>query len=251
MIKQLLVSRWQWLKIFHPIWHNLFPSSCLLCSAPGDANLALCSACYVELPHLQNACYRCGQTLSPTAISGIECGHCLHHPPAFDRTLALFDYQAPLNRLITRLKFAADLKSAKLLGSLLAQRVQYVYQNTSIPELIIPMPLHYLRLRERGFNQSIELARPIAKLLNIPLQFTNCQRHYATLAQTQLPLAQRQKNVRHAFSIQDNLQGKYVAIVDDVVTSAATVNMLSQALCQAGATQIDVWCVARTQLGSR
>lgn len=224
----------------------VLPSCCVLCGAAGITEHDLCLACATELPCLENhhTCQQCADILP---IPSEHCGNCLKQSPAYDRTIALYHYQTPLTSLITRLKFSADLKQANLLGQLLAEKLLIFYQQQALPDVIIPMPLHIRRLQERGFNQSVELARPITKQLCIPLELHACQRIRATSAQINLPSSLRQKNLHNAFIVNTRLQRKHVAILDDVITTGASVQALSQALRQQGVTQIDVWCIARTQ----
>jgi len=133
-----------------------------------------------------------------------------------------------------------------LFGALLAERVRNNYRDQSFPECIIPVPLHAQRLRERGFNQALELARATAKQLLVPVEWQSCRRIRATPAQSQLLAAQRAANLKNAFQIIKPFRHKHVAIIDDVVTTGHTVTELSKALQRAGVERIDVWCVART-----
>ena len=171
------------MRFIKPFINLVLPRCCVLCGVASNIEQDLCLTCATELPHLetQHTCQQCAETL-PT--SGEHCGHCLKQPPAFDRTIALYHYQTPLTSLITRLKFSADLKQANLLGQLLTEKLLIFYQQQALPDIIIPMPLHIKRLQERGFNQSVELARPITKQLCIPLELHACQRIRATSAQT-------------------------------------------------------------------
>ncbi len=174
------------------------------------------------------------------------CGQCLRYAPSYDTTLALWPYQPPVTRLISALKFKRQLKYANLLGQLLAEYLwQCHLQGYCLPEVIIPVPLHVARLRARGFNQSLEIARPIAKALHIAIDVDSCQRIRATLAQSSLPAKQRKRNMRNAFAIVKAIAVKHVAIIDDVVTTGHTVNELSKQLRKAGVQRIDIWCCAR------
>ncbi len=159
--------------------------------------------------------------------------------PQFDRTLAVFAYAFPLDKMVQALKFNGQLMLVHLLAHKLAQRVKIR------PDYIVAMPLHPARLRERGFNQSLELARQIARNLKIPLLNT-CQRVRNTPPQSALPWKERGKNMRKAFTCTEDLSGKHVAVVDDVMTSGASVNELARALRQANAREVSAWVVART-----
>lgn len=150
--------------------------------------------------------------------------------------------------MITGLKFQQKLIYAKLLSELFIQQIQKNYDAESLPELIIPMPLHRNRLQERGFNQAVEIARLIVKKLRIKIDLKSCRRVRATVAQTTLPAAQRKDNIKNAFYIASNLSAKHIAILDDVVTTGYTVTELAQELRKSGVERIDVWCCARTNM---
>jgi len=217
-----------------------YPSSCLLCGAPGTGRLDLCAACRGDLPHNRWACRRCGIPLPPGA-DGI-CGACLKKPPKMDATLALFRYEEPVRLLIHDLKFRNQYAVARLLGELLASSAA---ERETLPEVLIPVPLHPRRFRERGFNQSTEIARIVSRRLGIPLDYRSCSRILPTLPQTSLPAEQRRRNMRNAFGVDGRLMYGRAAIVDDIVTTGATVNELARTLRKAGAGHIEVWAIAR------
>lgn len=210
--------------------------ACLLCGA-ASPNGAWCAPCDNALPYLN--CTLCPVCALPT-WDGAVCGHCLHQPPHFTRTIAAFAYAFPLSQLLLAFKFGEKLQLAPTLADRLAQRIG------SLPDCIVPMPLHSLRLRERGFNQSLLLARELGKRLNLPVLPDACQRLRNTAPQSTLAWKARGKNLRKAFSCSTAVAGKHIAIVDDVMTSGASLNELAQALKQAGATEVSSWVVART-----
>ena len=146
-----------------------------------------------------------------------------------------------MRALVTRLKFNDNYKNARLLGMLLAEKLQ----NHPLPDCLIPVPLHENRYRERGFNQSIEISRTLARQLKIPLELTLCIRHRNTPHQVSLPAKQRQTNIKDAFSIAKPLSYKHVAIVDDVMTTGSTVAEIARVLKQAGVQKVEVWVCAR------
>jgi ComF family protein len=222
----------------------LLPGACLLCGARLPAGDDLCPACEAELPRLGPACAACAAPLprSPAGLA-LRCAPCQQTAPAFDRTVALFAYAAPVDRLILRLKYHADLRLARVLGNLLAAAV--CAQAGGIPDLIVPVPLHVTRLRERGYNQALELARPIARRLRAPLDYRSVARVRRTAPQVDMDYEARRKNVRRAFRVNADLTARRIAIVDDVMTSGHTVNALAAALRKAGAAEVAVWVVAR------
>lgn len=209
---------------------------CLLCGAASRDGI-WCKPCEGALPYLAAA--HCPVCALPTP-EGSTCGRCLRRPPQFDRTVAVFAYAFPVDRLVRALKFDEQLQLVPQLAGRLAQRVEVR------PDCVVAMPLHPARLRERGFNQSLELARRVAGKLDLPLLERACQRVRDTPPQSALPWKERGKNVRKAFACTEDLSGKHVAVVDDVMTSGASINELARALRQAGAREVSAWVVART-----
>lgn len=164
-------------------------------------------------------------------------------PPAFTRTIAAMRYDFPVDALIQSLKYQNNLVIAPILANLLFVRLQTIL---STPDFIVPMPLHPIRLRERGFNQAMEIGRHLARQLKIPLLPDCCSRIKHTLPQTGLPWKARQKNIRKAFGCTIDLSGKHVAVVDDVMTTGSSLNELAIVLQQQGAAEISNWVIART-----
>jgi ComF family protein len=161
----------------------------------------------------------------------------------FDAAQALFLYQPPVDRLIQNLKYHRQLSLARVLGNLLAKHLD---ANMTIrPDILVPVPLHPARLRERGYNQSLELARIVARRFDLPLTTHAVKRVRATPPQTTLTSSERRRNVRNAFHTVSNFSGKRVAIIDDVMTSGHTANALAKCLRRAGAINVMVWVVAR------
>ena len=218
------------------LWQALPAQPCLLCGT-FNHNGAWCKACDSSLPYLTAP--HCPLCALPT-LNGDICGRCLKRMPQFDRTLAVFAYSFPLDKLVQALKFGERLMLVDGLADSLAQRVEVR------PDCIIAMPLHPSRLRERGFNQSTELARRVANILNIPLLPHACQRVRDTPPQSALKWKERGKNMRKAFICTQDLSGKHVAVVDDVMTSGASLNEVAVALRSAGAHEVSAWVIART-----
>lgn len=225
----------RWLKFIQDLLH---PPRCLLCDSPGQAGLDLCQACFSELPWLEGACRQCAFPLSD---SDLVCGACLSKPPGFDRTRALWHYRPPVQGLIHTLKFQGRQDLARVLGEIMARCLWPV----SLPDCLVPVPLHPARYRTRGFNQALEIARPIARQLKIPLCPKLCHRVRITPPQRILDAKERRKNLRGAFQATETLSGCHIAIVDDVLTTGATAHEVATALKQAGAVQIEVWVLAR------
>lgn len=209
---------------------------CILCGALSRDGV-WCKACDADLPRLNAAhCPVCALP-SPSAAT---CGKCLQHMPSFAHTAAAYAYAFPVDKLIQAVKFSEQLALVAQLADALAQQID------SRPDAIIAMPLHPLRLRERGFNQSLLLAQRLACQLDIPLLRDACERTRNTAPQSSLHWQERGKNMRKAFACTADLNGKHIAIVDDVMTSGASIEELARTLRQAGAEQISAWVVART-----
>lgn len=237
----------------------LFPPLCLLCDAPvmparrpdgrAASGMDLCAACAAELPYIEHACTVCALPL-PSSVSvqaaDIVCGACLRQKRAFDYARAVFHYRSPIDSLILGLKFNSQLSHARLLGQLMAERL--ALNSPELPDLLVPVPLHPHRLRERGFNQSMELGRHLGQLLAVPVAVDACQRRRNTVTQSSLPASERRLNVRNAFVGSASLRGCYVAIIDDVMTTACTANELARTLRQCGARRVDVWVCARVSI---
>lgn len=223
------------------------PTACVLCGAAAETdNLNLCDACLHDLPILPHHCPQCAHFLPANGKNTPHCGHCQQQSPPFHRTFALFPYQFPIISLITRLKFQHQLDHAALFGRLLVRQIrQHWYRDDRLPDLILPVPLHTSRLRERGFNQAHEIARPVGRTLGIPIDRQNVIRQKMTAAQRQLPAKQRKLNIQDAFRVNRMYTGQHLAVIDDVITTGQTVSELCRLLRLHGACKIDVWCVAR------
>lgn len=224
--------------------HWLFPAACVLCRKPGADGHELCTACLIDLPYNTLACTRCALPLP--APSEALCGNCQQKPPAYDHALSLFHYAHPVDQLIQRLKFNAKLNMARLFGELMAG--QLLRQKRMLPELIIPVPLHRARLRTRGFNQALEIARPLAQRLGIPIDYQHCVRSRATAVQSLLPAKEKHANVKGAFSVAKPVRARHIALIDDVMTTGHTLEEVARVLRKAGVERIDVWVVARASL---
>ncbi len=225
---------------------RVYPPRCLLCGHTGQKQgyvaVDLCTHCQQRLPLNEAACLSCALPLPKDVSSGTICGRCLKKPPAFDISLSLFRYEQPIVWLIQQLKFNDRLAHARLLGGMLAQKT-LLYDR--LPQCIIPVPLFSRRLRQRGFNQSVELAKPVAKLTGLPLELDLLERVKQTESQTALDAKKRRKNIKGAFRVVKDIPYQHVAIIDDVVTTGSTVNEIARVLKRAGVKHVDVWSIAR------
>ena len=215
----------------------LLAQDCLLCQAASGTEL-LCPACARELPASASACPRC----AALGNSGAECGACLADTPHYDASLAAFVYAYPLDVLVQALKYGGQLA----LGAWFAQALRRRIGATSDIDLVVPLPLHPARLAERGFNQAAEVAKVLSRLYAIPMDARLARRVRDTAPQTTLPWKERSSNMRGAFACTRELAGLRIAVVDDVMTTGATLDEFARTLKKRGAARVVNWVVART-----
>jgi ComF family protein len=236
----LSISLRPFLQIGTRIRQALLAQDCLLCQAASGERL-LCEACLRELPVTASACPRCALGGSSNA----ECGACIANPPHFDASCAAFVYAYPVDALMQALKYGGQLALAGLFAHTLHQRVG----NAAGVDLIVPLPLHPARLAERGFNQAAEIARALSRSTGIAMDAQLARRVRNTAPQTGLPWRERAANMRQAFACGRDLAGLRVAVVDDVMTTGATLQEFARTLKRSGAARVENWVVARTPRG--
>ncbi len=211
----------------------LFGGTCFLCH--GASRDLVCADCTAELPWLDaRVCPRC----SLASPAGAVCGRCLADPPYFDATAAALWYRFPADVLVQALKFRGELALAGFLAKILGAKL-----GSEKPDFVVPVPLSAARLRERGYNQAAEIARRLAPGR---VELGLCERTRDGRAQMELPFAERHRNVRNAFAVRRALDGATVAVVDDVMTTGATLGELARTLKAAGAARVVNWVLART-----
>ncbi|EKD77068.1 MAG: ComF family protein [uncultured bacterium] len=208
--------------VFNTLLQPFFPSRCLLCDFISDNKKLICQSCFDTLPSYHNS------------FSNEE------------NIIALFDYQHPISTLIWKLKFRGDLSIAHFFSQCWIEKINSHYANNPFPEFIMPVPLHPARLKERGFNQALEIAKPIGKYFSIPIDTRTCIRIKNTKAQSLLAGDQRKNNIKNAFGLSYSINAKHIAIIDDVYTTGSTVLEISALLKKSGVEKIEVWCCART-----
>ena len=216
----------------------LSSGACLLCGASSGES-GLCQGCFDSLP------FAIGERCPVCAVStpgATQCGRCLKHPPAYDRVVVALDYVSPVDFLIADLKYSRKLAAARALAYPLARRLE----QEPYPDIVLPMPIAVSRLRERGFNQASEIARHASSGFGIRICERIVRRSVARQSQTALPWRDRARNVRGAFDCESDLDGKTIAVVDDVITTGATLNELARTLKSAGADKVIGWIAART-----
>lgn len=221
--------------------------TCLICDESSGTADPVCGACETELPWLME---HCEVRALPLPATGLVCGQCLKQPQAFKQVVAPWTYSFPIDSLISRFKHQARWPLGHLLAHLLGQFLQHRYEDAALarPDCLLPVPLARKRLRERGFNQAAMLARWLSEDLNIPWDEHLLSRPRETVAQQDLDARTRKRNLHQAFALADGAQvkGRHLALIDDVLTTGATASSLARLLMDAGARQVDVYCLART-----
>ena len=215
---------------------SLLQQNCVLCGARIRTQ-NLCAACREHLPYLRQPCCRMCALPIP---DGELCGACMSDPPAFDVARAAFSYSFPVDALIQALKYQGNLAVASILAEELLPKADVEL------DYLIPVPLSVERLRERGFNQALEIAKILSQKSGVSLLANACNRILDSPPQAGLPWKERAKNIRGAFVCKVELRGKKVALLDDVMTTGATLNELAKAVRKKGAIEISAWVVART-----
>jgi ComF family protein len=224
----------------------LLPSSCALCGAHGNASI--CEGCHRQFFSVHvHRCIRCGISL-PT-VTGTTCGNCLKHPPAFDATIVASDYAPPVDQLVLALKFGNRLELAPLFAGMLRDAALNA-QEQAFPTRLAVVPLGSRRLVERGFNQSLEIAKPLSRALGVPVERNMLIRQRETTAQALLHPDERHRNVRKAFIVagdaMDRVRGQHIGVVDDVMTTGETLNEVAATLKRFGAARVTNFVFART-----
>ena len=227
---------------------GVLPGRCLLCGKLTQTRQDICPGCKAGLPLNDRHCRCCAQPLASSAARNSLCGRCQNNAPAFDSCFAAFRYQQELVQLHHNFKFKRKLAAGRLLAELMAEQLSA--SPRSMPELLVPVPLHAQRLRERGFNQALELSRMLSALLSVELDADSLVRSRHTRAQSSLPRNQRSGNIRNAFRMASPLGCCHVAIVDDVMTTGVTANEIARVLRRAAVGRIEVWVVASTPRGA-
>ena len=216
----------------------ILPGQCALCATPSGHH-ALCAPCENDLPlPTADACPRCADTSAAHAV----CAHCLSDSPAFDACIAAWPYAFPVDHLIHALKFHHCLQLGPWFAEHLARLIGH---GNGLIDVVVPMPLHPNRLAARGYNQAIEIARPLARKIDRPLLVDACRRIRETPQQATLDRASRRDNLVSAFHSDTDLNGQTVLLIDDVMTTGASAHAVAQALKSAGAARVLVAVAAR------
>jgi ComF family protein len=234
--------------------HNNYPvyiwlnndQSCLLCDGATASAKTICEGCEADLPWLTNYCERCAL---PMPLSNLTCSQCTINPPAFEEVVAAWHYDFPIDSLVTRFKHQGKWPLGRLLAELFNEFLRYRFnEGLTPPDFLLPVPMASKRLRQRGYNQAAMLADWLGAALTIPVQQRLMKRVKETPAQQGLDAKARRRNLLDAFELltPHTVIGKHIAVVDDVLTTGSTADVIARLLRKAGARQVDVYCLART-----
>ncbi len=222
----------------------LLPHVCIVCMQYTNTQQDICAHCVLLLPFLNHACVKCGDyNLSLTLTT---CSKCIAKNLQFDKFVAPFYYEPPIKRLIQTGKFKNRPYNLNILTRFLIKKIQSSYTKKTLPTLLLPVPMHYKNLKKRGFNQSIIIANTLSQHLNIPTISNLLIKKKLTAKQSALRLQKRLKNINNAFKLTRVLPETNIAIIDDVLTTGATINAIADLCKNNGATFIHAWCLART-----
>jgi ComF family protein len=213
--------------------------TCLFCSAVTSGS-GCCDGCRADLPWNVHACPGCALP----STTGLRCPRCLRRPRRFDSAWSAFVLAAPVHSGLLGLKYHARFVQARVLGELMSAELRL--RSAPLPELLLPVPLHWRRLVSRGYNQALLLARDIGQRLDLPVDTQTLHRSGAGRDQIGQSASARRANLRGVFSAAASLKGRHVALVDDVMTTGATFDELARVCRKAGAARIEVWSAART-----
>lgn len=218
------------------------PLKCIRCSQSiRNGTSCVCQHCYPTLPFHDNACQQCGQAFSANLD---YCGRCLNSPPPFDRCFCAFSYNNPIDNQLRKFKYSQRPELAGQLAQLLRHEIDN--HQLDYPELLLPVPIHISKLRERGFNQSLSLAKHLSALMNIPYSNNVVIKHRNTEPQVGQTQHFRHKNVSGSFKYHHKTKAKHIAIIDDVVTTGSTAAEIAKILKRNGVDYIQVWAIAQT-----
>lgn len=216
----------------------IVPLRCSFCAA-ACASLPLCSACRAQLPWNRQACPRCAL---PQNHDGL-CAHCLARAPPFVRAWAPLRLETPVQQQIHALKYQAAFLHARLLGQLFTEAL--LARGVALPDVVLPVPLHHARQRRRGYNQSVELARALRRVAGLRVEAGWARRIRRTDDQIGMTAVARRRNVAKAFHVDPQVRGLRVALLDDVMTTGATLGELARTCRRAGAVEVEAWAIAR------
>ncbi len=222
--------------------YRIVPGNCVICGENSHRDLDLCQPCEEDLPWIHDGCVICSLPIDP--LDNL-CRSCHESPPSFDRCVCPLRYEFPVDSMISRFKNHRHLASGKVLARLLGTHINSQIEETA-PDVLVPTPLHPSRRRSRGYNQAEQIAITISEMTEVPIAKDCLVQIRATPEQKSLGISERKKNVKNAFTCNGDITDKHILLVDDVVTTCATINEISRCLRKEGAKEITVLALART-----
>ena len=220
-------------------------AACVLCDQPADSG-HICGQCRRILPWNDTFCECCGQAMSAGQPPGVACVACQSKRPPFEIARAPLIYDFPVDAVLKAIKFRRQLWYVPAFAELLLRTLNSEYAEV---DALLPVPLHRWRQMTRGFNQAMELCKPLHRATGLPI-VTQAVRVRATVAQTGLNAAERKRNLGNAFAVPGKLKSRHPLIVDDVITTGETISQLTLELLRAGAKSVGVLAVARAYSGT-
>lgn len=216
------------------------PAVCILCNQYHPGNFTVCDFCTSFFVRIEHSCSICRLPLPDKQF--LQCGYCIKEKPVFEQVFTAYSYEEPLRTLLHEFKYKKNLHLRAFLGKLMLDALPAPHYRS---DCLIPVPMHPLRLKQRGFNQAAELAKFLAKKIKLPCNFNLCEKLINTNTQASLDKIQRRKNLTKTFRVKPNAY-QHVTLVDDLLTTGSTANELALALKEQGVNYVDVWCLART-----
>lgn len=218
------------------------PTICSVCNQYHPGKHAVCADCYALLTPLPASCRHCAMPLPDIGLP--VCGHCVRQKPAIDTIFTAYRFEEPLRTLLHEFKYRHGFYLLTFMTQLIRDGLSSASYDT---HCLIPIPMHRLRIQQRGFNHAAELTKQLSRQLSIPYDLSYCKKIRHTPPQAGLNSQQRQKNIQHAFLTKlKPIPYKKITLIDDLLTTGNTANELAKTLKLNGAAQVDLWCCART-----
>ena len=259
MVNKLKIPSTQFITPGAKLYSFFSVKNCYLCDEKINNRPYFCDDCYHDLPKLKTKCSNCCLPLELEQYDSFSihllCGECICNPPSFSQTFCAYEYQFPINQIIRSIKYSKQRYWIRPLSHYLADEIALSLLHSNHfkrPDILIPIPMHKSKVKIRGFNQAELIANILSKKLHVPISNKTLLKTKSTETQAQLNKDERMRNLEGSLSIsnkkskRDFIQGKYIALVDDVMTTKATCELASKLLLAAGAGQVDIWCLART-----
>lgn len=235
-------------RLLNDVCDIVFPPRCLYCAENNlPAEGPFCSSCLEKIRFITDSlCPICGIPFFASPAQSHICGNCVTNRPRYTQARSMAGFETIIMEAIHKFKYGRNITVGAALGSCMAD-FSFPDFDYSEYSLLIPVPLHIKRLRERGFNQSLLLARKLAEKHGLPVNFSLLKRHKFTLTQTGLNKAEREKNIKGAFIVEDRqkISGQSIILIDDVYTTGGTINECAKVLLKAGAEKVAALTLAR------